>query len=99
MGPHGICLHPAPKERGYVDSVAVDVALFTRDDIVRAVVAQQWAMAIAIGAQRSPYSSIYDAQSRFADGQDDQHDHDVEVLAALPCAEDFVAELLGEVRP
>lgn len=96
MGARGICVHPGTSGR-ILDEVAVDMPLFGRADIVRAVLAYQWAVAIEIGADAHGLGAS--APSRFVAGQDEQHDYDVEVLAALPCAEDFVAEMLDVVTP
>lgn len=62
-----------------------ELPLFLRDDLVRAVLAQQWAMAIALC---DPVMALLDEAAIDWIG--------ARRTAALPCAVDVVAEMLGE---
>jgi hypothetical protein len=67
--------------------------MFIRNDLVRLVVAQQWAVAIAL------LDRVYVGPDRSRAEQSWRVFPDVwgcQRLAALPCADDVVAEALGE---
>ena len=103
MGPHGICVHPAPRGRDYVEAVDVDVALFTRDDIVRAVLAQQWAEAIVCWAPLYAWavdtgSSCPEDEALYFMQRPGPLRPMYRALQNQPCAERLVAEMLGEVQ-
>lgn len=76
---------PCPNCRDVHDDV--------RAALVRAVVARDWASAIAWDG-----CHIAEPRNDGDDSWDEIVDHVGREVAALPCAEDFVAALLGEVK-
>lgn len=72
------------------------VAFFVVDDLVRAVLAQQWAVAITLvrwQPRSGRHNNTHEIDLR------EGFDRAADVLEELPCAVDVVAEMLGAPCP
>jgi hypothetical protein len=77
-------------------NVVVEMEANHRAALVRVVVAQQWAVAVAVVNGSGVWIALGCDEKRWTGfGDDDVCAFNV---AALPCPDDVVADLLGEVR-
>ncbi len=72
------------------DTFVFRAPIYTRDDLVRAVLAQQWAVAVTLITDDDRLKGEYWR------GWDDGWGNATDAVGALPCADDVVAEMLGE---